>query len=278
MATRLFEEREHVAFYQKYRFSPQENLRAAIFSYLGKKGVNTFHLAVDVGCGSGQSTWILANRFEKVVGTDISEAQIEAAKQAAHPPNVSYLVCPAEDLPFEDGSVDLVTAFAAAHWFDAPRFMGEVDRVLKPSGCVAFSTYSSDLRLNYKDCSEMLTEIFKEAQELLLPYKDKKIGIVENGYQEIFDSLPFRDKERITDVVDKVPMSVADLMGFLQSFSMYQQFLRDHPEAAKSFLQQTECRILEEMGVSSRETQLEMSMRQVCILGCKSSEKGCRFG
>lgn len=54
-------------------------------------GANTFHLAVDVGCGSGQSTHVLASRFEKVVGTDISKAQIEAAKQAAHPPNISYL-------------------------------------------------------------------------------------------------------------------------------------------------------------------------------------------
>ncbi|XP_066491021.1 putative methyltransferase DDB_G0268948 [Tiliqua scincoides] len=271
MATRLFEERGHVAFYQKYRFSPQENLQAAIFSYLEKKGANTFRLAVDVGCGSGQSTWVLASRFEKVVGTDISEAQIEAAKQAAHPPNISYLVCPAEDLPFEDASVDVITAFAAAHWFGVSRFMGEVDRVLKPSGCVAFSSYSRDLRLLYKDCSEALTEIFKEALELLLPYTDEKLGIVEKEYQEIFDSLPFRDKERITDVFDKVPMSVADVMGFFQSFSMYQRFLKVQPEAAKSFLQQTEQRILEAMGISSRETQLELSMRQVCVLGCKSS-------
>ncbi|KAJ6655778.1 hypothetical protein lerEdw1_004831 [Lerista edwardsae] len=241
MATRLFEEREHVAFYQKYRFSPQKNLQAAIFSYLEKKGANTFHLAVDVGCGSGQSTHILASRFEKVIGTDISKAQIEAAKQAAHPPNISYLVCPAEDLPFEDASVDLVTAFAAAHWFDMSRFMKEVDRVLKPSGCVVFSSYTTDMQLHYKDCSEKLTEIFWEARDLLLPYADKKFFIIEN-YQEILDSLPFRDKERITDVVDKVPISVAQVMGFAQSLSMYQMFLKVQPEAAKSFLQKTEQR------------------------------------
>lgn len=48
-------------------------------------------LAVDVGCGSGQGTLFLAERFGKVVGTDISQAQIQEAKAAPSPPNVSYL-------------------------------------------------------------------------------------------------------------------------------------------------------------------------------------------
>jgi len=48
-------------------------------------------LAVDVGCGSGQGTAFLADRFAKVVGTDISQAQIQEAKAAPSPPNISYL-------------------------------------------------------------------------------------------------------------------------------------------------------------------------------------------
>ncbi|CAI5795020.1 putative methyltransferase DDB_G0268948 isoform X1 [Podarcis lilfordi] len=74
----------------------------------------------------------------------------------------SSRVCPAEDLPFEDDSVDLVTAFAAVHWFDGPRFLREVDRVLKPSGCVVFSSYNRHMQLCYKDCTDELTEIFRE--------------------------------------------------------------------------------------------------------------------
>lgn len=48
-------------------------------------------LAVDVGCGSGQGTAFLAERFAKVVGTDISQAQIQEARAAPSPPNISYL-------------------------------------------------------------------------------------------------------------------------------------------------------------------------------------------
>ncbi|XP_033028211.1 putative methyltransferase DDB_G0268948 isoform X2 [Lacerta agilis] len=242
MATRLFEDRAHAAFYQKYRFSPQENLQGVIFSYLEKKRVSPGQLAVDVGCGSGQSTRMLAKHFEKVVGTDISEAQIEEARRVPQPPNVSYLVCPAEDLPFEDSSVDLVTAFAAVHWFDGPRFLREVERVLKPSGCVVFSSYNSDMQLCYKDCTDELTEIFRETQDQLFTFRNEKIKLVENDYQEIFDSLPFQEKKRMTDIFDKIPMSVADVIGFFQSFSPYRLYLEVQPEEAKSLLQNTERR------------------------------------
>ncbi|XP_053131323.1 putative methyltransferase DDB_G0268948 isoform X2 [Hemicordylus capensis] len=237
MDTRLFEGREHAAFYQKYRFSPQENVQASVFSYLEKKGAS-FQLAVDVGCGSGQSTKMLAKRFEEVVGMDISEAQIEEAKQASHPSNISYLVCPAEEPPFEDNSVDLITAFAAAHWFNTPIFMREVDRVLKPSGCVVLCSYTTGMQLHYEDRTEKLMEIFAEMRDLIYMYADEKIKIVVNDYQEIFDSLPFPDKERI-NTVDKVPMSIGDLMGYIESLSPYQTFLRVQPDAAKSRLQKT---------------------------------------
>ncbi|XP_006127467.2 putative methyltransferase DDB_G0268948 isoform X1 [Pelodiscus sinensis] len=269
MAVRLFEARQHVEFYQKYRFSPAENLQRVIFSYLEEKKLAPTRLAVDVGCGSGQSTRILAARFEEVVGTDISEAQIQAAKEAASFPNVSYRVCPAEELPFEDGSVDLVTAFAAAHWFDIPRFMKEVDRVLRPHGCMALSTYFPNFSVHYKDCSERLTEILTETQDLLFEYADEKVNRVIGEYKEVFDLSPFQDKRRVTQIIDKIPMSVAEVIGFLQSMSMYQTFLRSDPEAAKSLLQKTEERFLETMGVGSKETQVEIWVPCVCVLGCK---------
>lgn len=52
---------------------------------------NLAELVVDVGCGSGQGTRFLAEHFKKVVGTDISEAQIQEAREAPSLPNVSYL-------------------------------------------------------------------------------------------------------------------------------------------------------------------------------------------
>ena len=62
--------------------------------YIHKLLFNFFQdLAVDVGCGSGQSTNLLAPLFKRVVGLDVSESQIrvaEAQKSADLCPNVEF--------------------------------------------------------------------------------------------------------------------------------------------------------------------------------------------
>ena len=49
-----------------------------------------FELAVDVGCGSGQGTKLLAQHFANVVGTDVSPAQLDLALQYALEANITY--------------------------------------------------------------------------------------------------------------------------------------------------------------------------------------------
>ncbi|XP_033921427.1 putative methyltransferase DDB_G0268948 [Melopsittacus undulatus] len=270
MATQMFEARGHAAIYQKYRFAPGKELQRTILTYLQEKRITAAELVLDVGCGSGQGTRFLAEHFKKVVGMDISKAQIQEAKEGLSMPNVSYLVCPAEELPFKDASVDLLTSFTAAHWFDTDGFMREVQRVVRPGGCVAISTYTLDMRLRYGECSENLTQGFREFWDLLLKHSHHRIKLVLEDYKEIFEALPFPDKQRITDIFDTIPMTVAGVVGYLESSSPYQTFMKSDPEAAKSLLQEAEKRMLEVMGVSSRETPVELWVRHVCVLGCKA--------
>ncbi|NXC40420.1 TMT1 methyltransferase, partial [Penelope pileata] len=271
MAAKMFEGTGHAAVYQKYRFAPGKELKETILAYLQEKSPGRAELAVDVGCGSGQGTDFLAECFGKVVGTDISQAQIQEAKAAPSPPNVSYLVCPAEELPFEDASVDLLASFTAAHWFDIGRFMSEAQRVLRPGGCVAISTYTIDMSLHYGDCSEKLTRIFRETWDVFSKYAHNRIKHVLEDYKEIFEALPFPDKKRITNIYDKIPMTVAGVVGYIESVSPYQVFLKNDPEAAKTLLPEMEKRLLETMGVSSRDTPLEFWVRHVCVLGHKEA-------
>ncbi|KFW01180.1 Putative methyltransferase, partial [Eurypyga helias] len=274
MATQMFEGRGHAAVYQKYRFAPGRELQRTILAYLQEKvgrirpGCRAKH-GFFLPCWECQGTRFLAEHFPKVVGTDISEAQIQEARDAPSMPNISYLVCPAEELPFGDASVDLLTSFTAAHWFDLEKFMREAQRVVKPRGCVAISTYTVDMSLRYGNCSETLTRVFRESWDLLLKYSHARIKLVLEDYKEIFEALPFPDKKRVTDIFDSIPMTVAGVVGYLESVSPYQAFMKNDPEAAKSLLQETEKRMLETMGVSSRETPVEFWVRHVCVLGCK---------
>jgi len=112
---------------------PQE-----LFEYLCSVTPET-GLAWDCATGSGQAAVALASCFDAVIATDASQKQIE--KVQPHP-SVEYAVAPAENSGLEDASVDLITVAQALHWFDLPRFMQEVQRVLKPNGVLAAWTYN----------------------------------------------------------------------------------------------------------------------------------------
>lgn len=95
-------------------------------------------LAVDVGCGNGQLTRLLAAHFDQVVGLDPSADQIANATPGDR---IEYRCAPAERLPLPDASASLITAAQAAHWFDLPAFYREVRRVGTPGAVVALISY-----------------------------------------------------------------------------------------------------------------------------------------
>ncbi|XP_078507134.1 uncharacterized protein LOC144767607 isoform X1 [Lissotriton helveticus] len=198
MSLRYFERKAHSRLYQKHMIREPGELQKLILSYLKEKKGRPYELAVDVGCGTGQSTRVLASYFQKVVGIDISEAQIQEAENCPCIPNVSYRVAAAEHLPFEDSSVDLITASVAAHWFNSEEFFREADRVLKPNGCLAMYCLNPHYDLYYKDCSNFLTDVFMEAIEFLISdHGSEKIALMKSEYQELFTDVPFADKSRV---------------------------------------------------------------------------------
>lgn len=99
--------------------------------------LTTVGLALDVGCGAGMSTVALTSIADQVIGLDASPAML---RYAATHERVEYRLGSAEYLPSEDGSVDLITAGSAFHWFDQPLFLSEVARVLRPGGYLAIYT------------------------------------------------------------------------------------------------------------------------------------------
>jgi SAM-dependent methyltransferase len=88
-------------------------------------------LAVDVACGTGLSSLALLALADWVVATDISR---EMLAQAPEHERISYRLAPAEALPLDDESANLVTVSSAFHWFERAAFLREARRVLRPGG------------------------------------------------------------------------------------------------------------------------------------------------
>jgi methyltransferase family protein len=94
--------------------------------------------AWDCGTGSGQAALGLAERFDLVVATDASAAQL--ARATRHP-RVRYVGSTAEACPLAERSIDLVVVAQAVHWFDRGAFFAEARRVLVDRGAIAVWCY-----------------------------------------------------------------------------------------------------------------------------------------
>jgi SAM-dependent methyltransferase len=94
---------------------------------------------LDLGCGEGHNTGLVADRGATVVGLDIAESFINAA--AAVPRrDVSFVLGDGAVLPFRGSGFDAVTAFMSLmDVADPERTLLEVARVLRPGGFVQFS-------------------------------------------------------------------------------------------------------------------------------------------
>ena len=97
---------------------------------------------LDFGCGSGANAVHLANRGAQVWGVDISEDLIRLAERrmaaSGRAGGAHFIVASAHDLPFPDGSIDLVFGIAILHHLDLKLVSREVVRVLRPGGRAIF--------------------------------------------------------------------------------------------------------------------------------------------
>ncbi len=97
-------------------------------------GVERFRRALDVGCGTGQSSIALAAVTDHVAAIDASEGML---KHAQLRPNIAYQHGFAEQLDFNSAEFDLISVGSALHWFDQDRFFAQCRKVLAPAGTLA---------------------------------------------------------------------------------------------------------------------------------------------
>jgi ubiquinone/menaquinone biosynthesis C-methylase UbiE len=99
-------------------------------------------LALDLGCGGGHVSFLLAPLVQKVVAYDLSEAMVatvrsEAARRGLD--NLDARQGSAERLPCPDAAFDIVASrYSTHHWHDIVAGLREARRVLKPGGLAVF--------------------------------------------------------------------------------------------------------------------------------------------
>lgn len=92
---------------------------------------------LDLGCGTGLSTFMLRQFVGEVSGVDISPIFIRTAMEKRQAPNVKFICADILNLPFLDESYDVVSSFLLIeHIYDVPLALSEMVRVTKKGGLI----------------------------------------------------------------------------------------------------------------------------------------------
>ncbi|ELZ92359.1 class I SAM-dependent methyltransferase [Haloferax volcanii] len=121
---------------------------------------------LEIACGTGRFTVMLAQEGANVVGLDISRAMMvqgrEKARRAGVADRIEFLRGDAARLPFPDDHFDAVFAMRFFHLADTPaKFLAEMARVSK--GQVFFDTFNDgSLRVAYNWLLPMGSRLYSE--------------------------------------------------------------------------------------------------------------------
>lgn len=112
---------------------------------------------LELGCGTGYVSAWLARRGARVVGLDLTPAQLETARRCQEDFGLEFplVEASAEDVPLPDAGFDLVVSeYGASIWCDPSRWVPEAARLLRPDGRLVFLRNSTLVMLCMPDEGE----------------------------------------------------------------------------------------------------------------------------
>jgi SAM-dependent methyltransferase len=127
---------------------------------------------VDLAAGSGKLTRRLA-----ALGCEVIAVEPVDEMRAAIGAGIRALDGTAEAMPLPDQSADAVTVGQAFHWFDGPRALAEIERVLRPGGALA-------LAWNRRPTES--SRLHAAISEIIAPYRGDAPAHASGAWREAF--------------------------------------------------------------------------------------------
>ena len=210
-----------------------EKIRPAYADGLFAYFADTLHIpadsvVADIGAGTGIFTKQLLSCGYTVFAVEPNRDMREKAERALSDNARFHSVCgTATDTTLPAGSVDLVTAAQAFHWFPPEEFRWECRRILRPDGMVMLVYNSRDKEA---DCTKALAEVYRTYNPTFHDYSN---GISDEKCRAFFDGAcdVYRaDNRQIYDrqgYIDRALSSSYSLKEGDESFAAYVKALGD---------------------------------------------------
>lgn len=142
-------EQSNRSFWERFAFLYSPFMRRNRKQYIATYGRCQKYLkglsVLEIACGTGQYTSLLAGDAARIEATDFSAKMVERARKKVRAENVNFAVRDGTDLPYADGSFDGVFIANALHIMPDPaRALSEISRVLKAGGMLFAPTFVYD--------------------------------------------------------------------------------------------------------------------------------------
>jgi ubiquinone/menaquinone biosynthesis C-methylase UbiE len=128
--------------YDQYRPEAPQRVVDLITNYLGNKP----SLVVDLGCGTGLSSFVWKGQADRIIGIEPNADMIGKAREKLAQTNdegsISFIPGYSNRLELEAGTVDVITCSQSFHWMEPPSTLKEASRVLTDGGI--FAAYDCD--------------------------------------------------------------------------------------------------------------------------------------
>lgn len=191
-----------ISIHNKYSTNKQGFSKWIVSKYEIKDGMRILEL----GCGTGdmwKEHMELLDDISELVLTDFSAGMLESAKEnLGETGNISYKVVDIQNIPYENGSFDMVIAnMMLYHIPDIHKGLKEVRRVLKPEGSFYCATYGEHGIVEY------ISGLLKEYQ---VEGKLNKNFTLQNGAEilsrhfQVVERYDYEDSLEVTEAEEMV--------------------------------------------------------------------------
>jgi ubiquinone/menaquinone biosynthesis C-methylase UbiE len=188
--------------YTKGRKAPPD----VFYNWL-QQNVKEDKAVLDLGCGTGISTYPLFSRFEEVHGCDHDPKMLAEAKK--DPKYAAFFdEGSAYKLPYQDKKFGAVTMFSSFHWFSDKAALAEISRILEDDGIVMVAERNSQPGLG-KDANDIIAKIAGPNYVGSKENYDPIEALTQNGFKIV----------SIQEFEDQVAYTIEESLQYYQSRS-----------------------------------------------------------
>lgn len=221
--------------YDRYRPTYPEELFTTIAEELSLREPP---LVADLGAGTGRATLAMAEIGWRVTAVEPGRPMLDILRARATDRGlwVATVEAVAEETGLDPASVDLVTAAQAFHWFDKPRAVAEMARIVRPGGGVAlFWNVRDEARSPFVADYHRMLERYADAAELHRYLQSGRPTGRDMTYRALSASDAF-DEPRLTELGHELTMTANDFIGMAFTASYVRALPPERQEQFRSDL------------------------------------------